>query len=58
MQEGFQVDEAYATRKPATWIEGKPQKSFWTGLKTGGKEHYEIQIFRCPSCGFLESYAK
>lgn len=56
MQEGFQVVEDFY-RKPATWIEGKPQKSFWTGLKTGGKEHHQIQIYRCEACGFLENYA-
>lgn len=39
------------------WIEGMPEKSFWTGLKTKGKESYSVLTYRCDHCGYLESYA-
>jgi hypothetical protein len=32
-------------------------RSYWTGTKIRGKEQLEIHTFRCPKCGFLESYA-
>jgi ribosomal protein L37E len=39
------------------WVEGEPAKTFWAGLKTHGKEAYQVQTFRCERCGWLESYA-
>ena len=58
MEEGFIKDEGYGTSHPSKWVEGTPEKSFWTGLKTRGKEQVEIRTFRCTQCGYLESYAK
>ena len=39
------------------WVEGAPRKSFWTGLKTKGRESYAVHTYRCAKCGYLESYA-
>jgi hypothetical protein len=39
------------------WIEGPPERSFWTGMKTRGREAYSVTTYRCERCGFLESYA-
>jgi hypothetical protein len=39
------------------WMEGNPEKSFWTGLKTTGRQRYSVMTYRCERCGFLESYA-
>lgn len=39
------------------WVEGTPAKSFWTGLKTKGRESYQVHTYRCDRCGYLESYA-
>jgi len=39
------------------WVEGIPERSYWTGLKTKGRESYKVHTFRCDSCGYLESYA-
>jgi hypothetical protein len=58
MEEGYVLDRSYAQELVASWIAGKPEKSRWTGLKTRGKPHLEIQTFRCSKCGYLESYAK
>jgi Domain of unknown function (DUF6487) len=58
MDEGFIVDHSHAVDLQAEWVEGSPERSFWTGLKVKGKERRKITTFCCPKCGFLESYAK
>jgi phage FluMu protein Com len=57
MEEGFIRDVTHGATLPSEWYEGTPEKSFWTGLKTSGRAHYEIRSFRCTRCGYLESYA-
>ena len=57
MADGFIVDHSYGTASVASWVEGEPKKSFWVGLKLGGKSQVEITTWRCSRCGFLESYA-
>jgi len=58
MEVGYIIDRAHHnTRAPATWVEGEPEPSFWTGTKISGKEQHQVNTFRCPGCGFLESYA-
>jgi len=57
MQEGFFGDRSQGTFVVSEWFEGKPEPSFWGGVKTGEREKHEIRTFRCPKCGYLESYA-
>ncbi|UCD25149.1 MAG: hypothetical protein JSW51_04275 [Gemmatimonadota bacterium] len=58
MAEGFIADRGQGDRiKPDTWVEGKPEASFWAGAKVKGKERYEITALRCPRCGRVELYA-
>jgi hypothetical protein len=58
MERGLIMDRGHAG-KPTTpsWVEGQPEPSFFRGLKTKGKEQHEVVTFRCPGCGYLESYA-
>jgi hypothetical protein len=56
MSEGFSIDKGYGTVDVTSWQEGKPQKSFWTGIKQS-KDRHEITTWRCDRCGYLESYA-
>ena len=59
MEKGYQPDGIDDGRwKAGEWVEGKPQPSFWTGLKIGEHDRHKIEVFRCQSCGCLESYAK
>jgi predicted nucleic-acid-binding Zn-ribbon protein len=58
MDEGFIQDETYGSVHASKWVEGAPEKSFWTGLKTSGKKQVQVSTFRCARCGYLESYAK
>ncbi len=56
--EGFVIDHGdYGSTSVSTWQGGAPRKSFWAGLKTDEKEQVAVQTWRCPRCGFLESYA-
>jgi len=49
MHEGFVLDATHGAMTVASWVEGAPQKSAWTGLK--------LCAWRCARCGFLEHYA-
>lgn len=57
MVEGYILDLNQA-RSVCKWIEGAPEKSFWSGLKIAGRANVNIQTWRCGRCGFLESYAR
>ena len=58
MEEGFVLDQSHAASLQAAWIEGKPQRSFWTGLKVTKDIRHPITTYRCERCGYLESYAR
>ena len=58
MEEGFIKDVGYGDVQPSKWVEGAPEKSFWTGVTTRGKEQVQVTTYRCPRCGYLESYAR
>jgi hypothetical protein len=57
MEQGFQIDIGYGSKSVPKWVAGEPQRSFWAGLKLGGKDQLEVLTYRCRSCGYLESYA-
>ena len=58
MDEGYIVDHAhYNARMVSHWVEGPPERSFWTGLKITDRRSFTVATFRCQRCGFLESYA-
>jgi formate-dependent nitrite reductase cytochrome c552 subunit len=58
MEEGFIKDEGYGTVHAGKWVEGPPEKSFWTGTKTHGRNQVQVLTYRCADCGYLESYAR
>ena len=58
MELGALLDRGHGDQLNTTdWLEGAPEKSFWSGVKTKGKERFEVQTYRCSRCGYLESYA-
>jgi ribosomal protein S27AE len=57
MSEGYVIDRTHSGVTVGAWIGGVPEKSLWTGLKTGGKPSFEVASWRCGRCGFLEHYA-
>jgi hypothetical protein len=57
MDEGFIVDDTHGGVMQSQWTEGKPKVSFWFGVRVAKKERHAVTTYRCPSCGYLESYA-
>jgi hypothetical protein len=58
MEPGYLLDRSHrSTLAEPRWVEGTPEHSFWTGLKTKGREVLAVTTFRCTKCGYLESYA-
>lgn len=58
MLEGFVLDHGhYQYKAQQMWVEGTPEPSFWSGLKTSGRAAYYVTAFRCPDCGRLEFFA-
>ncbi len=59
MHVGYILERGHGDRRAAAaWIEGAPEKSFWQGLKTTGRQVFETRTWRCERCGLLESYAR
>lgn len=58
MDPGYTLDQGHHnTFKQAKWVEGAPEKNFWTGLKTKDRSVIPITTYRCPRCGLLASFA-
>ena len=59
MEIGYVMDRGhYGVPTEGTWVEGTPEKSFWSGLKTGDRANRRVMAHRCTRCGMLEFYAK
>lgn len=58
MEMGFVVDHGHGNAlQEQEWIEGDVVKSFWVGIQTKGRQKRHVRTYRCPRCGYLESYA-
>jgi hypothetical protein len=58
MESGWVADNTQAGLTQQNWSAGEPRPSFWTGLKPEKKDEVvPVTTLRCPSCGYLESYA-
>jgi len=58
MVQGFIVDFRGGGEHVVTnWVEGPPEKAFWSQTKVPTDKCIPMGTFRCSGCGFLESYA-
>ena len=65
MDEGLQIDASSRTwggAKKAQWVKGKTlpvikRRLIPPGVEITGERYY-LAVYRCRSCGFLESYAQ
>jgi len=57
MESGFVADLTYGGYQQQNWSAGEPKLSIWTGLKVKKDQTVSVVTFRCPNCGYLESYA-
>jgi hypothetical protein len=59
MERGFVLDQTYGAVMQSAWMEGAPERSIWTGgVKLKGRRRLPVTTYRCPRCGYLESYAR
>jgi predicted nucleic-acid-binding Zn-ribbon protein len=58
MEHGFIADSTYGGNVQEKWSPGPPQTSIWRGLKIDNEQAHRVITFRCPNCGYLESYAR
>ena len=58
MEAGYVLDLMHGGYAQGAWVDGPPEKSFWTGLKVHGHQRVPVTTYRCPHCGYLESYAR
>lgn len=59
MEAGYLLEAGdHNSRTVTQWVEGEPEKSFWTGLRLKDRDVMPVMTFRCPNCGYLESYAQ
>ncbi len=54
MQQGYLCDETQV----AHWYEGPPRRWLGMAMVRWAKRRWPITAYRCPLCGYLESYAK
>ena len=58
MVRGFIYDRGhYDQKRQQVWVHGEPEASFWSGLKTSGRDVRTVDAFRCTICGRLEFFA-
>ena len=57
MVQGFIIDQTAGGNLVSQWVAGAPRKSFWSGTKIDRSAIVPVAVFRCESCGYLESYA-
>ena len=58
MHPGYLLERRDGDRRAVTeWVEGAPERSFWLGVKTSGRQVLSVTVYRCERCGFREAYA-
>jgi hypothetical protein len=55
MERGYIADKVYGAVAPE-WVGGPPYRSFWPVLGLKNRERHPVTTYRCPACGYLESY--
>src|ERR1700730_3515400 len=58
MESGWVPDNTHTGLQRENWCPGEPQPRFSTGLTVEKRDKViPVTTFRCPNCGYLESYA-
>jgi DNA-directed RNA polymerase subunit RPC12/RpoP len=57
MEAGIVPDNTQAGLQEQQWSPGEPEPSFWMGMKLKKDSAIPVRTWRCPKCGYLESYA-
>lgn len=57
MEIGLIPETHHARSEPTRWLKAKAEGLGLFGLRIFGQEYLCVVTFRCPQCGYLESYA-
>ncbi|HEU0014926.1 MAG TPA: PF20097 family protein [Longimicrobium sp.] len=57
LEGGFLLEHNQSMYRAVTWVEGPPEKSFWSGLKLKGRRRLKVYAWRCPRCTQVRLYA-
>lgn len=58
MEAGFVLDRGmHDHRSQQEWWEGRPERSFWTGIKKP-ERRFKVTTLRCTKCGYLMEFAE
>lgn len=57
MDQGFIPDHSQGILT-SKWTEGEEPTSHWYGKTLKGLRQYEIEAWRCRSCGYIDLYAR
>ncbi|WP_314177972.1 hypothetical protein [Streptomyces winkii] len=57
LEPGFVEDAGEHSRGYARWIAGPLERGMFGGAKRMGRQRWQIEAHRCPSCGHLELFA-
>ena len=57
MEGGFLLEQGESGRGATRWVEGPPERSFWTGLKLKNRRQLTVYAWRCPDCTQVRLYA-
>lgn len=63
MDSGFVLDYAHGAVLESRWQPGDPEQIkmlgfIAAGVKVDKENQLKVTTFRCPNCGYLESYAR
>ena len=60
MMRGFIPDLSYGGALMTAWVEGKPKKSFWSGISFDfyKRKNYCVTAYCCERCGYIKIYAE
>jgi hypothetical protein len=57
LEPGFVEDAGQGSHGYARWIAGPLERGLLGFAKLRGKQHWQIDAFRCPNCAHLELFA-
>ena len=56
LKDGFLADKTIFGTSPLEWIEGYPENTLFSGMKTSGGSRHTVYAYRCDDCGRIEFY--
>jgi hypothetical protein len=57
METGFLLDRGPGAFLPVRWIASEPELSWIGSVKLKDKDEFQVEAWRCKSCGSLDFYA-